>query len=77
MAASMGACARKSAAATSSTVSHGSGDRILATCGANIGDDVTTWLVGPSATTSPSARMTTRSATSATSSTSWVARTTA
>ncbi len=61
---------------TSPTVSHGSGVRIFATCGANSGEDSTTEVVGPSATTSPSAIITTRVATSATSSTSCVARST-
>ncbi len=66
-----------SASATCSTVSHGSGWSTLATCGAKAGDDTTTSAVGPSATTSPSASTTTRWATRATNSTSWVATTTA
>src|SRR6056297_3284626 len=60
---------------TCPTVSHGWGLSTLLTCGANIGEEVTTCEVGPSATTSPSARMTTRVATSAASSTSCVANT--
>ena len=43
--------------APAATVSHGCGARILATCGAKDGEETTTSAVGPSATTSPSARM--------------------
>ncbi len=57
------------------TVSQGWGARILATCGAKAGDETTTSAVGPSATISPSARITTRWASSAASSTSCVAST--
>ena len=64
-------------ARTSSTVSHSSGARTLATWGAKIGEWQTTWRAGPSVMTCPSARTTARSATRAASSTSWVASTTA
>ncbi len=50
-----------------------SGARIFATWGANAGEATITSLVGPSATISPSAMTTTRWATVATNSTSWVA----
>src|SRR3954471_11903175 len=55
------------------TVSHRCGARILLTCGAKEGEAVMTSAAGPSAITSPSASRITRWASSAASSTSWVA----
>ena len=65
------------AATTSLTLSHGCGDITFATCGANDGEDSSTSKVVPSATMSPSAMKITLLASSATSSTSWVASRTA
>src|SRR5665647_2804529 len=62
-----------SAAATSATVSQGCGCITLATWGAKAGEPASTAAAGPSVTTSPSAMTMTLSASSATSSTSWVA----
>ena len=64
------------AAATSATVSQGSGCSDLGDLRRERRGAGEHLAGGPSATTSPSARTTTRSATSAASSTSWVARTT-
>ena len=64
------------ASRTSSTVSHGPGAVTFDTWGAKAGDDTTTSVVGPSATTSPAAMTTTRSELSATNSTSCVDTTT-
>src|SRR5690606_4518690 len=60
------------AARTCSTVSHGNGARILATCGAYAGDATTISSVGPSAINSPSASNSTRCVACATNSTSCV-----
>src|SRR6185437_9221927 len=57
------------------TVRYGSGARILAIWGANVGEAVSTEAAGPSVTISPSAITTTRSQVLVANSTSWVATT--